>query len=255
MKYLPFRQVFMFVLVISLFSGLASGQSCPSGMISFWKLQETSGPTYNDSYGNHDAVAGTSSPSQTSGISGKGQLFDKNTSSYITVSDHSSFDWGGNANFSIELWVKFTEEGEIKVFIGRDDPATLTQWWIGHNETGQIEWYLQASDGSVGDMVTAVPYNNGQWHHVVAVRDGSQGKNYLYIDGIAQNKNVALTGTLASTANISIGCLIYNDSPDYFLSGSLDEIALYNRILTPTEITTHYNNARLYQIGYAKGSA
>jgi len=255
MKHLPFRQVFIFVLAISLFGGLVSGQSCPTGIISYWKLQESSGATFKDSYGNHDAVAGTSSPTQTTGISGKGQLFDKNTSSYITVADHSSFDWGGNANFSIELWVKFTEAGVITVFIGRDDPSTLTQWWIGHNETGQLEWYLQASDGSIGDMVTSVSYNNGQWHHVVAVRDGSQGKNYLYIDGIPQNMNVSLTGTLASTANISIGCLIYNDSPDYFFTGSLDEIATYNRILTPAEITSHYNNARLYQIGYCDGDS
>jgi hypothetical protein len=228
-------------------------QSCPSGMISYWKLQELSGATFNDSYGNHDALA-QSSPSQTSGISGKGQLFNNSSSTYISVPDHADFDWSKTSSFSIEFWVKFSEIGSIRVFIGRDDPATATQWYIGQTETGEIEWFTMDSNGNIGDLISTGTYNNGQWHHVVAVRDGSISKNYLYIDGVSQNTTVNLTGNLYSTSDLNIGCLVYNETPDYFFTGSLDEIAIYNRVLTSPEITTHYNNARLYQIGYCDGN-
>ncbi len=252
-KKLLFKQIFLFVLVFSLYSGYIAGQSCPTGMISYWKLQELSGPTYNDSYGNHDAIA-MSSPSQAPGISGKGQLFNTGASTYISVSDHSDFDWSGTASFSIELWVKFSELGaNNRVFIGRDDPTTSTHWWIGQDNTGKIEWDIMSSGGTFSSMVTAGSYNNGLWHHIVAVRDGALAKNYLYVDGVAQNVNDAVVGNFASTANISIGCLVYNDVPDYFFTGTIDEVAIYNKALASTDITSHYNNVRLYQIGYCDG--
>jgi hypothetical protein len=249
-KNLPLKQIFLFVLVFSLFSEFSFGQSCPSGMLSYWKLQESSGPVYNDSYGNHDALAGTAAPSQTAGISGKAQLFNKDASTYISVADHSDFDWAGTVSFSIELWVKFSGAGETRVLLGRDDPSTSVHWWIGQTPTGQIEWFIIDSNGNTGDLISNSSYNDGQWHHVVAVRDASANKIYLYVDGVSKNINLTLTGNLYSTANISIGCLVYDNAPDYYFSGSLDEIAVYNRALSSSEITAHYNNVRLYQIGY-----
>ena len=252
-KNLPFRQIFIFVLACSLFSGFASGQNCPTGMIAYWKLQELSGSTFVDSYGNHPAVVGASAPSQTPGISGKGQLFNKDLNTYISVADHSDFDWAANASFSIEFWVKFSEIGDTRVFIGRDDPSTSVHWYIGQTSSGAIEWFMISSNGSTADLVSATNYNNGQWHHIVAVRDGVQQKNYLYIDGVSENTNAPLSGNLYSTSDIAVGCLVYNDSPDYFFTGAIDEVAMYNRMLTSTEITSQYNNARLYQIGYCDG--
>ncbi len=54
---------------------LAEAPVCPSNLLALFKLDETSGPTYFDFYGSHNATA-ASSPSATTGIIGGGQIFD-----------------------------------------------------------------------------------------------------------------------------------------------------------------------------------
>jgi hypothetical protein len=231
-------------------------QTCPSGMLSYWKLQEASGYVYADEKGNHDALGATSSPSQTLGISGQAQSFVPN--SYLSVASHSDFNWSSGASFSIEFWVKFTSIGSTEVIIGRDDAVTQTHWWLGKADDGRIQWFTRSSDGSNGNLMSNAAINNGQWHYVVAVRDGSQGKHYLYVDGVLQNAGgtvVTLSGNLSSSADLSIGGLIENGVPSYFYNGAIDEVAIYNRVLSSTEINTHSENIRLYQIGYCDGNA
>jgi len=230
---------------------------CPSNMISYWKLQESTGPDYVDFYDSHDASAPTSAPSQTTGVSGKGQYFNASLSTFLTIDDHTDFDWSGTASFSIELWVKYTQTGSIRVFIGRDDPSNSTQWWIGQEATGEITWYLIDNNGGANSyLTTSSLYNTGQWVHIVAVRDGSTDVNSLYVNaGTPQTSTVNYDGNFASTAPISFGYLSVNSVPGYYYTGGLDEVAVYSRALGSSEITTHYNNARLYQIGYCDGNS
>ncbi len=247
-KFLPII-LFLFLAVFS----VKGFSQCPSGMVSYWKLQE-SGTTFDDISGNHDATA-VSGSMQTDGISGYAQQF---ANSYLTVPAHADYNWASNSSYTIELWVKFTEVSGTQVIIGRDDPVSQVHWWIGKTAGGKIEWFTKASDGSNGDIESLSAINNGQWHHVVAMRDGATNKNYLYVDGILQNTggtDVFLSGNLSSTDGLTIGNMVYNSSPTFFYNGGIDEVAIYNRVLTPTEITAHYTNAVNNQMGYCSGNA
>ncbi len=227
---------------------------CPSNMISYWKLQESSGPDYVDFYGSHDASGEISAPVQTSGISGKAQLFSKSSGNYLTIADHTHFDWAGTASFTIELWAKFTGTGTVDVFIGRQ-PVSNVYWWIGRLSNGRISFELGDNNGVNASTTTTSLYNNGEWHHVVAVHNGSANQNLLYIDAAAPvTTDITYTGNFSSSADIRIGDFNYT-ATNYHFNGSLDEVAIYSRALSAGEITTHYNNARLYQIGYCDGNA
>ncbi len=249
-KFLPIT----LFLLLAAFSVNGYSQSCPSGMVSYWKLQE-SGTTFDDISGNHDAVAGISGPSQVDGISGYAQQF---TNAYLTIPAHADYNWTATSSYTLELWVKFTEVSGTQVILGRDDPSTQVHWWIGKTAGGKIEWYTKASDGSNGDVEGLNAINNGQWHHVVAVRNGTTNKNYLYIDGVLQNTggtDVTLTGNLTSTDGLTLGNMVYNGSPTFYYNGAIDEVAIYNRALAGTEVTDHYTNATTYQMGYCSGIA
>ena len=247
-----------FTLVIAALcsAGSSYAQTCPAGMVAYWRLQESGGTTFSDEKNSHDAMA-SSAPSQVAGISGKGQFF--GGFSYLSVPSHSQFNWASNSSFAIELWVKFSNsEANTQVMIGRDDPTNQTHWWIGKTASGTIQWYMRASDGSNGAVTTSSAYNNGQWHHIVAVRDGATQKNYLYVNGILQNTGgttVSLGGNLSSTADLTIGNMIFNNSPMYYFDGSIDEVAIYSTILSGTDVSAHYNNMRNYQIGYCSSDS
>jgi hypothetical protein len=253
-KYL--RLGFVILTALMMFLSNMYSQSCPGGMISYWKFQEASGPTYSDAFGTHDALSAGSAPTQTAGISGKGQLFSKDASNYLAIPGHANFNWSSSASFTVAFWAKYSGTGAIEVFIGRDDPVSSMQWWIGRTETGTIEWFLRSSDGTNGDVTTAITYNNSLWHFIVAVRDASQNKNFLYVDGAAVSSTVSYSGNFSSTADLNIGNLIVDSyPPDYFVNGSLDEIAIYNRALSSAEIIAQFINIKDYQIGYCDGDA
>ncbi len=79
---------------------------------------------------------------------------------------------------------------------------------------------------------------DGKWHHVVAVRDASEEVSVLYIDG-----EYAGSGSGWMCAPIDCGEPLYvGASPSgQSFSGLIDEVAIYNGILTPSQV------ARLYR--------
>ena len=80
-------------------------------------------------------------------------------------------------------------------------------------------------------------YNNGAWHHVVFTRNKTTGALLLYIDGVAQGSATGSTASLTAAANINFGRI---QSGGNFYAGSMDEIAVYNVVLTPAIVTAHY---------------
>ena len=73
--------------------GSLFGQTCPDQMISYWKLQEASGSTFEDSYGSNDAFAPVSGPTvDYDGASGSAQMFSAASSSYLNIPDDAQYD-------------------------------------------------------------------------------------------------------------------------------------------------------------------
>lgn len=93
------------------------------------------------------------------------------------------------------------------------------------------------SDMDAGDGHALVP---GQWTHVVAVHDGTN--DIIYINGVEANRK-AVTGTLNhTTAPLSFGWNVI-DGGNY-LKGGMDDILIYNRALSSSEVTDLYNQQK-----------
>jgi len=76
----------------------------------------------------------------------------------------------------------------------------------------------------------------GQTYHVVRTYDGATQR--LYVNG-TQVASAAFSGALpANTNSLLIGSW---DTTSEFLAGTVDEVALYAKVLTPTQVTTHFN--------------
>ena len=81
---------------------------------------------------------------------------------------------------------------------------------------------------------------DGNWHHVVGVHDAATSTVYLYVDGseVAKQTSTTFSADFASTEGVSVGWL--NIAPNYYFNGTLDEVAIYDRALTATEVGEHY---------------
>jgi len=222
----------------------------------YWRLEDA---TYADHVGSNDGIC-TFCPTtgSVSGIVNNYQTFD-GADDGLRILPDSVFDWGANQSFSIELWVKRPATNirdQNEVFIGRDEGlGDGVHWWVGLEGTdgadeGKVVFTLNDKTDaiSIPDIMSDSSIADNQWHHVVAVRDNSNDENRLYIDGVLQQETESEdydAGFDSATDSVDIGFLDINDpvlDAQFFFTGQLDEIAVYNVALTETQIMTHYLN-------------
>ncbi len=229
--------------------------NCPSGIIGYWKLEESSGTTFEDFYNGHDGSCIGQCPDSTLGQIGNGQQFNGVTAG-INVPADEAFDWAAGGSFTIEYWMN--RSGVLtrnEVIVGRDAPEAGNQlhWWTGLSADGHAMFVLIDRNGNgmnqedylTGTSVVA----DGQWHHIAVVRDGATGQNRLYVDGELQAaKSVTYTAGFDSpTAAVNIGWLSLGSG--YRFGGLLDDVAIYGRALGTAEVQEHYG-VGLTGVGY-----
>jgi hypothetical protein len=229
---------------------------CPSGIVSLWSLDEDSGDDFYDAVGNNHGT-GDLSPTPVAGKVNGAQDFN-GTDTAVNVPADDSFNWADDASFSIEYWIKRETVAMVtnEVIIGRDDDtATQMHWWCGLWKDGKASFVLKASNGTGDGSRDSGEYlegnkdlSDGIWHHIVVVRDSAANENRLYVDGVL-NDSVSITydageGFGSATADLNLGWL--NLGEGYRYTGTLDEVAIYNRVLTADEIFQHFESGSSY---------
>ncbi len=145
-----------------------------------------------------------------------------------------------------------------QVVIGRDGSASGSSlhWWSGcfdRNGRGTPVFIARSSTGAAGlgwaEGLTDL--TDGNWHHIVAVHDDPANTLSVYVDGGQIPQGTAFidfTGNFASTsATVNLGWIAA--SHGYNFDGNIDEVAVYTRALTPTEIAANYESGQA-QRGY-----
>ncbi len=229
-------------------------QTCPTGMVSYWKMEETSGTVLDDAFGNNNATTDVPLGSDANGRVGNAVILSGTNT--VDIASASGFNFPANSGFTIEFWVKFSDVSfgmYDHIVIGRGDPYVSGVYWaIGaeHN-TGKIFFDLRDANGNFQSLISTSSYSNGAWHHVVAVREPH--KNILYVDGApVASVTYDYPSNFSSSDYISVGYLLRSSVPEYQFAGSLDELAIYNRGLSQLEITDHNSKGNL-GIGYCDG--
>jgi len=108
--------------------------------------------------------------------------------------------------------------------------ATGGQLLLRHYNTANVQ------DVSIAG--TTIPV--GEWHHAVVVFDrtnSNAGLLKLYLDGSQVGTPASVTWSLDQTSELVFGGVKQGNEARW-LNGNLDDIALYNAVLTASEITT-----------------
>jgi len=228
--------VFFFAL-----SGLSEGAECPlDGQQHYWKLEEQVAP-YVDAAGGGNLTC-TNCPDSLAGKVGNAQKFNGTDDAASVAGER--VNWANGDSFSIEIWVKLDGAcSGTQVFIGRDEPGTGTplQWWVGCS-AGFAKFKVKDSAGDdPGSLTSTKSIADGNWHHIVAERDAAVKRLRLYVDGVQDGyiSNTIFLGNFSGTAPLVAGNLA--EGAGYALSGSLDEVSVYNKVLTAEEVAAHYN--------------
>jgi hypothetical protein len=209
--------------------------SQPSG---YWRFEEVTGSangtTVNapagEFFGSIQRGMASASPSL-----GLCQMF-SNGGIRIPFSAESSV----TANSTIELWAKATEVTSPAhlVSIGRDISVGSVKCTIYGAASSRCFNADFGNNGSYGTWY-ASDQDLNQWHHYVFVRDAAGGVCSLYVDGQQRDQREISSVIATIQAPLVIGM---HDVPGfpYYFRGLIDEVAIYQRALTESEILAHY---------------
>ena len=206
-------------------------------LVGWWKLDENSGVTALDSSQlNNDGSLNGAMSFSGNGIVGKiarGLAFDS-VNDYISVSDDSSLNL--TDNFTISLWHKgsATVLG-WDVLIAKEYWNNSEGWVIYRQSTGDVYF----STNSTARIIITDPFLDENWHNLAITI--ASGTATLYIDGIKMSS--ATTPITQTTVPLHIGARHQNNGTSYTdpVRGFLDDVRIYNRALTTTEISSIYD--------------
>ncbi len=141
-----------------------------------------------------------------------------------------------NGNYGIS-----NEQPSINTFISNNN-------LVYNNAAGNYNNVSSTDDINTDPMFGSAHSTINQWHHIVASYNNATETMKIFIDGVEKNSisYPGLFGTLpANLYNFDLGAY-YNGN--YMFDGREDELALWNRALTTSEITLLYNNGSPQEI-------
>jgi hypothetical protein len=211
-------------------SSVSQPSSLYANLRAWWKLDETSGTSADDTTGR--AQDGTvSGAAWGSGISGNALAFD-GVDDGVLVGTAAAVT--GSGDLSLAAWVKVDPGSPLGTVIQqREAGATGHQgeYMLNVNANGTVNFFIYGTSTYQFDLTTAATINDGQWHHLTALRSGTTGK--IYIDGVEAATGSGAVQALQSRA-VSIG-YDYRDNNKRF-DGAIDDVRIYERALSAAEI-------------------
>jgi hypothetical protein len=231
--------------------GAADNSALNSGLVGYWKMDEAtwtndcSTGSILDSSGNgangKSCANGTGPTTPGTGKFGNAGAFD-GTNDQVNFGDPASgiFDFG-TGDFTLAIWEKMTSG------------TTSKGYPISKFTSGGVHYFIFANNPymnmEVSDGTNTNNFNfsdptayDSNWHHIVMVYKNKT--IYYYRDGVL--KTSATNNSVDNLNNgnaLALGCRGgFASSADCF-DGLLDEARVYNRALTPQEVTALYNFA------------
>jgi len=207
------------------------------GLVAYWPMDEGTGTITYDASGDGNNGTLTNEPLWQSGSGckiGSCLSFNPASSQYVNVNDSNSLNV---SNITMTAWIYLTS------YSCPADRGIIV------NKEGQYEWGIRCNAGNLDAAISpnwawygttqVVPLNG--WHFVVVTWDGSN-QNY-YIDGqLLQTYSLTNKGNITSgTGCLRIGARNGCGSATSFFNGLIDDVRIYNRALSASEIADLYN--------------
>ena len=218
--------------------------SLPSGLVGWWRAEGNA----NDSVAANNGVI--QNVDFTNGMVGQAFLFHGYSlfppRSRISVPDQPAFEL--TDSLSIEGWINPAGAGgQSGVILWRGDcRGGYDPYFFQMNGDNTLSFTIEDASPQAASVTTSAPLANNQWYHVAATLNGNTGDMSIYINGVlaAQtNTSIRPFGPLISSQEPTIGIGNVGTSCWDFVpfNGAIDEISLYSRALSQSEIQAIYN--------------
>jgi len=228
---------------------LTTNPDLENGLVGHWTFD---GPDMIDNVtdrsgqGNDGYLTNFNSTTTVSGKLGQALDFD-GVNDYVDVGDGSVLD--AFTEFTISAWINIDDygsddaHGKSGIIADKYWDGSTRTWFFAYDSSGLLATRIATDDLEAPS--STVKSNNSvslnTWTQVVLRYNGINID--FYIDGQGAGGGGALTGTVLTNSEVlKIGAYDIEGTPVYS-DGSIDDVRIYNRVLSADEIT------RLYHLG------
>jgi len=219
----------------------------PSGAVAHYQFEDnTNTSTATDSVGSNDGTI-TGATYETGKV-GSFALEFTGGSQYVDLGDTNFFE---NTDFTAAFWLNLntipTNANKYYTLAPGYDDITHPPhiFYDNNNLTNSDGIAIRSFDGNNVDFINSnVSHSVGSWVHVAISLDNSNGSVNIWIDNSKEVNGATLNNLTTNNQDYYIGAYNSgNGTDEEGLGGLMDDVVVYDRILTDTEID------RLYQRG------
>lgn len=215
------------------------GHTKDANLISYWQFEHGSNKTSIaiDSAGMNNGTLNGGVTFTDEGAIGSAYEFD-GVDDYVNAGNLNA------SNITINSWIKRNSDISRQIIVAKhDDPHNDGDWLLDlYDGGGQDLLFTFVGNGTFRRAYTSEEPGIGVWSMITGTYDGSTIA--LYKDGILVNSSIYIGNITPTSENIWIGAREYSGANDYF-NGSIDQVMIYNRSLSETEIYEMYLDGRI----------
>ena len=202
--------------------------------------------------GSREDLVGTNDITEGSSDLGRGVLgekngsryFDGSGSDYLKVSD-PKFGIADSQSVTVSVWQKGDgQPREDTSFAGHDASGNQRQIWAHAPWSDEnIYWDTTETFDGDGSRIEGTPSGSvdwDEWHHYLFVHNADTGRKEIWFDGTRIASSSSETQTFEEIVEFYIGTGSESNSRSY--QGRIDNLAIYNRSLSSSEIQYVYEN-------------
>lgn len=142
---------------------------------------------------------------------------------------------------SVAFWVKNDVLSGVNNYINIINTDTGDNIFALKADNSQTQGLLQGVlnlSGNINILESdSSVFGTGNWTHVAATWDGSTNNFILYVDGLAKKTGTYTSGTMQTNGNQLLVSGVKQG-----MEGAFDELRVYNRALSSSEVSTLYSN-------------
>lgn len=168
------------------------------------------------------------------------------SNAYVKVPHSNTLDLDQMAGLSISAWVKETGASSgLRAIVAKWKGSTSEQYALFDNGNNNTVAIRSINSNGITD---AANRSLNTWHHVVFTYDKATGQHKIYTDKVI-TLNQIMPGTYTNatvTTSLGIGAQLNDENgggitSSRFFLGSIDDVHIYNRVLSQTEVDSLFN--------------
>lgn len=217
------KKLFLLIFASLFMFSLVSAFDWTNGLVGYYNFNSDSTDSLKLLNGTDTAV------SYVAGKIGNSASFDGATS-YIVLPNSTKHSIA--QNLTLAYWVYMDGTGTAQ---GRTHSKSIDYFNIMGHDTGVGYFATTTTSGTANTGTTTINISNG-WHFLIMGQN--QTHRYIYIDGVLNKNSTIPSDIIITNSQLYFGS---NAGSSEFYKGKIDELGIWNRSLSNSEILELYN--------------